>query len=376
MIQIFSNSLGKEELKAVEKVFESKWVGAADVTLEFEEQFGESIKSKYSLSFNCATAILYGSMKILNIKPGDEVLIPTVNFIGCANAIIDAGAKPVFCDVDLNTFNITPEEIERKMTKKTTALLLLHYGGNPVAFDEIKEVSGDIKIIEDSCNTLFSKYKDKYCGTLGDIGCFSFDAMKILVTGDGGMMTFQDEEYYEKTLQYRYLGLVSKIKSGVDSLQEEKKTWWEIELGCKSGRFISNDIISAIGLEQMKKVDNFISRRKVIWDIYKSELEGLDWLVLPPEPYENCTSSYFMFWLRIKNGQRDEFARYMIDNEIYVTFRYYPLHQINEYKEFSLPLKNAEEICDTTINIPIHQNLSDKDVNYIVDTIKNFRKNK
>ena len=221
MIQIFSNSLGKEELKAVEKVFESKWVGAADVTLEFEKQFGERINSKYSLSFNCATAILYGSMKILNIKPGDEVLIPTVNFIGCANAIIDAGAKPVFCDVDLNTFNITPEEIERKMTKKTTALLLLHYGGNPAAFDEIKEVSGDIKIIEDSCNTLFSKYKDKYCGTLGDIGCFSFDAMKILVTGDGGMMTFQDEEYYEKTLQYRYLGLVSKIKSGVDSLQEE-----------------------------------------------------------------------------------------------------------------------------------------------------------
>ena len=273
MIQIFSNSLGKEELKAVEKVFESKWVGAADETLKFEKQFGERINSKYSLSFNCATAILYGSMKILNIKPGDEVLIPTVNFIGCANAIIDAGAKPVFCDVDLNTFNITPEEIERKMTKKTTALLLLHYGGNPAPFDEIKEVSGDIKIIEDSCNTLFSKYKDRYCGTLGDIGCFSFDAMKILVTGDGGMMTFQDEEYYEKTLQYRYLGLVSKIKSGVDSLQEEKKTWWEIELGCKSGRFISNDIISAIALEQMKKVDGFISRRKDIWQWSKDKLE-------------------------------------------------------------------------------------------------------
>ncbi len=151
----------------------------------------------------------------------------------------------------------------------------MHYGGNPAPFDEIKEVSGDIKIIEDSCNTLFSKYKDRYCGTLGDIGCFSFDAMKILVTGDGGMMTFQDEEYYEKTLQYRYLGLVSKIKSGVDSLQEEKKTWWEIELGCKSGRFISNDIISAIALEQMKKVDGFISRRKEIWDTYKSELKDL-----------------------------------------------------------------------------------------------------
>ena len=299
MIQIFSNSIGKEELDAVEKVFKSKRVEAANETLKFEEQFGERINSKYALSFNCATAATYGAMKILDIKPGDDVLIPTVNFIGCANAIIDAGANPIFCDVDINTFNITPEEIERKITKNTTALLLLHYGGNPVQFDEIKEVSGDIKIIEDSCNTLFSKYKDRYCGALGDIGFFSFDAMKILVTGDGGMMTFQNDEYYEKALQYRYLGLVSKIKSGVDSLKEDKKTWWEIELGSTSGRFVSNDIVSAIGLEQLKKADGFISRRKDIWDTYKEELQNLDWLILPPEPEKDCTSSYFMFWLSV-----------------------------------------------------------------------------
>ena len=161
MIQIFSNSIGKEELDAVEKVFKSKWVGAANETLKFEEQFGERINSKYALSFNCATAATYWAMKILDIKPGDDVLIPTVNFIGCANAIIDAGANPIFCDVDLNTFNITPEEVEKKMTKNTKALLLLHYGGNPVQFDEIKSVSGDRKIIEDSCNTLFEKFKDR-----------------------------------------------------------------------------------------------------------------------------------------------------------------------------------------------------------------------
>ena len=223
MIPIFSNSLGKEELKAVEEVFNSKWVGSGDRTIEFENQFGGRLNSKYSLSFNCATAILYGSMKILGIKPGDEVLLPTVNFIGCANAIIDYGAKPVFCDVDLNTFNVTPEEIERRKTDKTKALLMLHYGGNPARFDEIKEACGDVKIIEDSCNTLFSKYKDRYCGTLGDIGCFSFDSMKILVTGDGGMMTFQNDEYYEKALQYRYLGLLSRKKSGTDSLNKNNE---------------------------------------------------------------------------------------------------------------------------------------------------------
>ena len=374
MIPIFSNSLGKEELKAIEDVFNSKWVGSGDKTIEFENQSGKRLNSKHSLSFNCATAILYGSMKILDIKPGDEVLIPTVNFIGCANAIIDAGAKPVFCDVDLNTFNILPEEIERKKTDKTKALLMLHYGGNPAPFDEIKEACGDIKIIEDSCNTLFSKYKDRYCGALGDIGVFSFDSMKILVTGDGGMMTFQKEEYLEKALQYRYLGLPSRLKSGTDSLKKDNSNWWEIELGSSSGRFVSNDIISSIALEQIKKVDGFMSKRKEVWDTYKSELKDLDWLVLPPEPMDGCTTSYFLFWLRIKNGWRDEFAKYMIDNGIYVTFRYYPLHQIELYKEFATPLKNAEEICDTAINLPVHQNLTDDNIEHIVNTIKNFRR--
>ena len=374
MIPIFSNSLGKEELKAIEDVFNSKWVGSGDKTIEFENQSGKRLNSKHSLSFNCATAILYGSMKILDIKPGDEVLIPTVNFIGCANAIIDAGAKPVFCDVDLNTFNILPEEIERKKTDKTKALLMLHYGGNPAPFDEIKEACGDIKIIEDSCNTLFSKYKDRYCGALGDIGVFSFDSMKILVTGDGGMMTFQKEEYLEKALQYRYLGLPSRLKSGTDSLKKDNSNWWEIELGSSSGRFVSNDIISSIALEQIKKVDGFMSKRKEVWDTYKSELKDLDWLVLPPEPMDDCTTSYFLFWLRIKNGWRDEFAKYMIDNGIYVTFRYYPLHQIELYKEFATPLKNAEEICDTAINLPVHQNLTDDNIEHIVNTIKNFRR--
>jgi len=200
--------------------------------------------------------------------------------------------------------------------------------------------------------------------------------MKILVTGDGGMMTFQNDEYYEKALQYRYLGLVSKIKSGVDSLKEDKKTWWEIELGSTSGRFVSNDIVSAIALEQMKKVDMFLSRRKHIWDTYKEELKSLDWLILPPEPEEDCTSSYFMFWLRIKNKWRNEFAQYMIDNGIYVTFRYYPLHLIEHYSQSDVSLPVSEEISDTTINIPIHQNLDDNDVDTIIDVIKNFRRHK
>jgi dTDP-4-amino-4,6-dideoxygalactose transaminase len=371
MISIFSNSLGKEELSALESVFDSKWLGASSKTLEFEKQFRELINSKYSLSYNCATAALYDSMRLIGIEEGDEVLITTINFIACTNAIIDNGGIPIFCDVDKNTLNILPEEISRKRTDKTKAVLLLHYGGHPCDMDKIYDVCDGLTIIEDSANSVYSSYKGKYCGTLGDIGCFSFDAMKILVTGDGGMMTFQNEKYYDKALSYRYLGLTDKDKSGVDSMKEGKDIWWEVVLAETAGRYVSNDIASTIGLEQLKKLNGFIERRKEIWDIYKSELSDIDWITLPPEPLDGCTSSYYLFWLQMED--RDNFARYMVDNDIYVTFRYYPLHLIKHYDSWDTQLPNAEFINDRTINIPLHQNLSDNDVEYIIKTIKKFK---
>ena len=370
MISIFSNSLGQEELSAVEKVFDSKWLGASKVTLEFEKQFRQLLNSKYSLSYNCATAAIYDSMRLVGIQDGDEVLIPSINFIGCANAIIDNGGIPIFCDVDKNTLNILPEEISRKRTDKTKAVLLLHYGGHPCDMDKIYDVCDGLAIVEDSANSVYSSYKGKYCGTLGDIGCFSFDAMKILVVGDGGMMTFQNDEYYDKALSYRYLGLTNKDKSGVDSMKEGKDIWWEITLAETSGRYISNDIVSAIGLEQLKKLSGFIQRRKDIWNIYKSELKDLSWITLPPEPLDGCTSSYYLFRLQMEN--RNEFAKYMVDNGIYGTFRYYPLHLIKYYNSYRDKLRNAEMINDITIDITLHQNLTDNNVDYIIQKIKDF----
>ena len=370
MIPIFSNSIGEEELSAVGEVFESKWLGASSKTLEFEKQFREMIDSKYSLSYNCATAAIYDSLRLIGIKEGDEVLIPTINFIGCANAIIGNGGTPIFCDVDQRTLNIIPSEIVKKRTEKTKAVLLLHYGGHPCDMKQIYEASEGLAIIEDSANSVYSSYDGKYCGTLGDIGCFSFDAMKILVTGDGGMMTFQNDEYYDKALSYRYLGLTNKDKSSVDSMKEGSDTWWEIELSETAGRYVSNDIASSIGLEQIKKLNGFIKRRKEIWETYQSELSDVDWLIIPPEPLDGCTSSYYLYWLQLKN--RDKFAKYMVDKGIYVTFRYYPLHLIKHYDSWDTQLPNSELINDRAINIPLHQNLSDNDVEYIVKTIKEF----
>lgn len=375
MIPIFSNTLGEEELAEVSKVFKSRWIGSGPITKQFEEEFAKKIGSKYILMYNSATSATFSAVEILDIKKGDEVIIPSINFVGCSNAVIKAGAKPVFCDVDSDYFHVTPEEIEDKRTERTKAIIPLHYGGHPIDFDSVSKVCEGLKILEDSANSPLSKFKGKNCGTLGDAGCFSFDAMKFIAIGNGGALAVQDEYLYKKAVENRYFGLPPKESSGIDKMSEGSGRWWEIELNSVSGRHISNDILAAIAMAQLKKVDSFIERRKEIWKIYKEELTGLTWLELPPEPRKNTESSYYLFWLKIKNGKRDKFARFMVSNKIYVTFRYFPLHLIKHYRDnydANVSLPNAEKINENTINIPLHQNLSDEDIRNIITKIKEF----
>ena len=371
MIQIFSNSLGEEELNAVKKVFESKWIGFANESKLFEKEFGETIGSQNVLAVNCCTAGLFMSMRILGIGPGDEVIIPTVNFIGLPNAVIYAGAKPVFADVDTAYLNILPSEIERLRTNKTKAVFILHYGGHPCDMDEIKKRSNGLYILEDSANSILSKYKGKNCGTIGDIGCFSFDAMKILCMGDGGMIVVRDDKLFSKAMEARYLGIKNR-QSGIDSLKEKKERWWEIELASAENRYMTNDILCSIGRAQLRKLSSFIKKKKEIWLFYQDSFKNIEHIEIPPYPLRDTESSYYLYWLKIKKGLRDKLAAYLIENGIYCTFRYYPLHLIEFYGSAKKKLPNAETINEEVLNLPAHQNLSDADVGKIVETVKKF----
>ena len=362
MIQIFSNSLDKEEKDAISRVIDSKWLGMGKETELFEKEFAEKTGAKYALATNNCTAALFISVSALELSHGDEILIPTIHFVGAANAIIAAGCKPVFTDVDPITLNITAEEIEKHRTNRTRAVMLLHYGGHPCDFDSIKEACSGLYIIEDSACSVMSKYKGRNCGTLGDIGCFSFDPMKILVNGDGGMMTFNRESLYRKAKLIRYMGIVDQA-SGLDAIKSGiSNNWWEFELSCISGRFIPNDMTSAIGREQLKKVDGFIARRKQIWQKYQSMLAEMG----PPEPLPDTESSYYLYWIHSK--ARNIIGRRLYENDVYTTFRYYPLHLVRYYGG-GARLQNAETANNTMLNLPVHQNLSDADVERIIKCI-------
>lgn len=369
MIPLFSNTLGIQETCAVQEVLESRWLGRGKQCARFEQELATYWRTDHALLFNSCTAATRIALRALDIEPGDEVILPTVNFVGCANAIVDLGATPVFADVDARTLNILPEEICRLRTPRTKAVMVLHYGGHPAWMSDIINASGNLCVFEDSANSPASAYHSVACGTLADAGAWSFDAMKILVMGDGGALWVRDEEQRQRAETLRYMGLSLRRSSGTDSAGEGTKRWWEISLDDTSGRYISNDIAAAMGRIQLRKLNDFVTRRRVIWHIYQEWLNGVGDLVTPPEPLEDCTSSYYLYW--IQTSRRDELAHYLYGNGVYTTFRYYPLHLV-KYYDSDARLPNAELINETTLCLPIHQNLSNGDVDKIVQLIKDF----
>lgn len=372
MIPVFSNTLGKEELAAIAPIFESRWVGAGKEVKAFENEFAEHVGVDRILLLNSCTSAIYVGLQALGIGPGDEVIISTINFVATASAVIDLGAKPVFADVDPLTLNILPDEIERLKTDRTKAVIILDYGGHAAPIEEIRAACGDdIFLVEDAANAISSKYKSSACGTLADMAVWSFDAMKMLVMVDGGALYLPNGRTFEKAMALRYLGLAPKGSSGMDSMTEGKKRWWEYDLVATSGRYISNDVLAAVGRVQLKKLPGFITRRKQIWDYYQRELRSHLEILCPPEPSADTTSSYYLYWMHFGGG-RDELARYLAEKGVYTTFRYYPLHLVRYFYNVNVRLPNAEAVNETTLNLPLHQSLNDTDVNKIVDLVKKF----
>lgn len=373
MINVYQPTLGKEELNAITQVFESNWLGKGKRVAEFEEKYADHIGSSADLvlSTNCCSEGLFSSMHLLDIKPGDEVIVPSISFIGAGNAVCAHGAKLVLCDVDPHSLNARAEDIEKVITPKTKAILLLHYGGIPCEMDEIMELAKkhNLKVIEDAAAGVCSSYKGKAIGTFGEMGMWSFDAMKILVCGDGAMLHFNTPELRKKADRWLYFGL--ETKSGYENSVAQK--WWEFDISSFGHRAIMNDITAAMALEQLKKLPMYMEKRAHVHDFYNKHLKKFSWIELPPELPEYVKTSYYFYHIQVKNGKRDLFAKFLRDNGVYTTYRYYPLHRVPGYG-VSGNFPNSDYAADNTLNLPIHQSISDDDLNHILRVIKEFDK--
>ncbi|MGR6872807.1 DegT/DnrJ/EryC1/StrS family aminotransferase [Pseudomonas sp. HK3] len=373
-INLFEPTLGELELQKISEVFQSKWLGKGGAVKEFERKFSDlhGLSSENFLTTTCCTEGLFLAPKLFNWQEGDEIIVPVISFPAVASAIIECGAVVVFCDVDSRSLNVTPDIVEKYVTNKTKGIVITHYGGIPADFDGIRAVlPSDAVIVEDSACAINSTYKGRPVGCLGDMGVWSFDAMKAVTTGDGGMIYLKDKALRDRAVEWLYLGLPASDKSGLDKSDQSDKGWWEFELEVPGKRAIMNNIQGAMGVVQLDRLPDFQSIRKRNFDYYLNELKNIEGLLLPPNTGFEFTNSYYFFW--IQTEKRNELAKYLLDKGIYTTFRYWPLHKVSLF--FNLVdgyYSEADLAAENTLNIPVHQSLSEDDLKYIVESIKDF----
>jgi dTDP-4-amino-4,6-dideoxygalactose transaminase len=371
VIRIFQPTLGENELSAIAEVFADNWPGPGPRRKAFEKAFAAYIgaESEEMIAVTSCTEGLFQSIAALELSPSNEVILPTISFIGAAHAVRASGARLRLVDVDPLTLNPRPEHVEKALTAQTKAILLLHFGGRLDWIQDIAELAKvrNIVLIEDSACALGGRCNGDSYGTFGDIGVWSFDTGKVLVTGDGGMIRIRDETLRQRVSHRITLG---GVRPGLEGAASSHARWWELNPECWGRWSPMNDLAAAIGLVQLKRVSSFLSRRREIVHTYDSAFAGLPWLRLPPPP--NGESAPYFYWVQAPADIRDKLACHLRERGVYTTFRYWPLHRTSLYADAgSYP--GADLAADATLLLPLHQNLSDSDVTRIVESVCAFK---
>lgn len=364
MINVFGSKVGKEEIEQIADSISKQWMGMGPKTKAFEAKMAQRLHQDKFALVDSGSNGLFMALTLLGLPKGSEVIVPSFTWVSCAQVVMMAGCKPVFCDVDVASQNVTAELIKPHISNNTSAIMVVHYAGLPVDLDPILELG--FPVIEDACHAVDSLYKGKPCGTIGNVGVYSFDAVKNLSMGEGGGITSNDNKLMERADILRYCGIG---KSGFEASTHGKERWWEYNIVEPFIKMNPSDIAAAIGLAQIDKLDDLQAYRKKIWDIYQDEFSAIDWIQTPLNANEGDRHSYFTYFIRVPH--RDELAKYLFEKEIYTTLRYHPLH-LNPLYESHVSLPNSEELNETGLNIPLHPSLSMEDVDKIVSTIKQF----
>lgn len=362
------------EIDEVVASLKSGWLGTGPKVHQFEEMFRAYKGTKYAMALNSCTAALHLAMLAIGIQPGDEVIVPTMTFAATANAVIHAGATPVFVDCERDTMNIDPEDIERKITRKTKAIIPVHFAGRPCNMDAILEIAKKhhLKIVEDCAHAIETEYHGKKAGTFGEIGCFSFYVTKNIVTGEGGMAITNNEEYAN---QIKILALHGMSKDAWARFSDSGYKHYQVVYA--GYKYNMMDIQAAIGIHQLPRIEQYWQRRKMIWQAYNEAFQGLP-VVTPADPEPNTRHAYHLYTLMLDidqlNFSRDDFINKMTEYNIGVGVHYIALHlhpyyqQKFGYKISDFP--NAEWISERTISIPLSAKLEENDIQSVIETLK------
>ena len=368
MISVFGSQVGPEELAQVAGCLDAQWMGAGPRVEAFEQAFAARLGLPNFAMLDSGSNSLYLAVRLLALPPGSEVILPSFTWVACAQAVLLCGCRPVFCDVDLQTQNVTAATIAPHLGPRTGAIMVVHYAGKPVDMAPI--LAFGRPVIEDAAHAVDSTWQGTACGAIGDIGIYSFDAVKNLASPEGGGITVRDPTLFERARSLRYCGI---DRSGFASASRSPThRWWEHRILDVAPKLLANDVSAAIAHAQLDKLDRLQQRRRQLWGRYQAALADLAWLARPVDEAAGERHSFFTYCVRVHgDGARDALAHHLYQRGIYTTLRYHPLH-LSGMGTPGAALPVSEALSECALNLPLHPRLSDHDVATVIDAVHAF----
>lgn len=374
-INFHSYSISRAEKRELIDTLDSGWITTGPKTKGFEEQFAEYVKAKYAVGVSSGTAALHLSLLALGIGKGDEVITTPLTFVATVNAILYVGARPVLVDVEPVTLNIGPEQIKKKITRKTKAIIPVHYAGQPCKMEEITKIANKngLFIIEDAAHAIEAKSNGRKIGSISDLTCFSFHPIKNITTGEGGMITTNNKKLSDRLRIYSWHGLDKEAQNRYKNGQF--KYYDMFYLGYK---YNMTDIQASLGIHQLKKIDAFWERRKRYSEIYDSILKDEPNVITLPPPKKGDKNAYHLYPIRVKTENltitRDEVINRIQKKNIGVSVHFQCVHLFSFYKKcLNYPLGSfpiAEYASERLISLPLYPKLTEGEVVYVAKTTK------
>lgn len=364
-IPLFDLNFGIEEEEAVLRALRSKWISMGPETEAFEKEYAELHQSRYGIGVANCTAALHLALRVCDVDAGDEVIVPSLTFVATANSVRMVGATPVFADVvSLDDWTICPNDVVRKITPRTKAIIPMHFGGHGSNMVKICEIAKahDLRVIEDACHAPLGRRDGQTLGTFGDFGCYSFYSNKNMATGEGGMLLTQSEEFDRRARLLRAHGMTATAYD-----RENGKEFYDVVDWGYNYRL--DDIRSSIGRAQLQKLEADVAKRKVLADRYRENLSKLESVSVPFESYPGESSNYVMGVL-LNKGERAEVRKSLSNRGIGTSMHYPPVHQFQCYREFSVSLPVTEEIGRREISLPLYYNMSLEDVDRVCSNLE------
>lgn len=360
-IPVYRPSLCGNEKKFVVECLDSTWISSKGKFIDqFESSFAHFVQAPHAVAVCNGTVAIHLALVVLGIGPGDEVIVPSLTYIASVNAIAYTGAEPVFADSLEKTWQMDPEDVRRKITPKTKAILAVHLYGHPCGIEELKKIadSNQLYLIEDCAEALGAYYKDQHVGTFGSVGTFSFFGNKTITTGEGGMLVMQDSSLHQK----------ASILKGQGN--DPGRTYWHSVIGYN---YRMTNLAAAIGVAQLEYARQILQKKREIAEHYRSLLTGLPVAIHSEEP--GYTHSYWMVSILVeRESDRDALRAFLEKQGVETRPFFYPTHFMPMYRAIASgnTCKTAEKISARGINLPSFPELTTKEIEFICHRIRHY----